>query len=357
MSEKNIEKQNKKQPAACSNPAKKILTACLIVTTIVVAAGMWIIFPMLIEGASSSAEIKIPKNANAQMVSDSISKYFGDSYANKIMRFVKIQNIDLKARYGAYYIPKGTSAFKGMLILCRRGQTPEKFTINHQRSLDAIAERAAMKINCSPAEFRKAATDSTFLASLGLTQSDILALFLDQTYEIYWTATPQELLKKITDNYKIFWDEARREKAASLGLSPGEVTVIASIADEETNKKNEKGTIGRLYINRLKKGMKLQSDPTVRFALNDFTIKRVTTGHLSYDSPYNTYRYNGLPPGPICTTSETTIDAILDSEPSEYIYMCAREDFSGYHEFAVDYATHVQNALRYQHELDRRGIH
>lgn len=339
------------------NVRKRLITITLIVTAIIVIGGLAIMFPIMIEGTPKSAEIKIPEKATAEMVSDSLTKYFGKSYSDKVMRMAKLSCANFSGRYGAYQIPEGTSAFKGMIILCRRNQTPRKFTINHQRSLQAIAEIAAQKINCTPEQFKRAATDSAFLAKYNLSADDVLALFLDQTYEIYWSSTPEKLLSKIGDNYNLFWDQNRMEKAAALNLTPVEVTIIASITDEESNKSDEKGTIGRLYINRLQKGMKLQSDPTVRFALNDFTIKRVTSKHLGFDSPFNTYLYKGLPPGPICTTSEKTIESILDSEPSEYLYMCARADFSGYHEFAVDYADHVRNALNYQHELDRRGIH
>ena len=132
--------------------------------------------------------------------------------------------------------------------------------------------------------------------------------------------------------------------------------IVASIVDEETNKADEKGKIGRLYINRLNKGMKLQADPTVKFALGDFSLRRIRKNHLSVNSPYNTYRNTGLPPGPIRTTSVATIDRILDSEPSDHIYMCAKEDFSGYHNFAASYSEHMANARKYQQALNKRGI-
>ena len=171
-----------------------------------------------------------------------------------------------------------------------------------------------------------------------------------------WSGTPEKIIEKIGKNYSNVWNDERRKKAASLGMTPQQVMILASIVDEETNAASEKGTIGRLYINRLDKGMRLQADPTVKYAIGDFEKKRITKQDLQFESPYNTYRNGGLPPGPIRTTSKRTIDAILDSKPHRYLYMCAREDFSGRHNFAETYGDHTRNALRYQHALDERGI-
>ena len=195
-----------------------------------------------------------------------------------------------------------------------------------------------------------------YLSNYDLTPENSLALFLDDTYEVYWSTSAKSVLDKIGENYLRFWTQERRQKASALGRTPAEMSILASITDEESNAAEEKGTIGRLYNNRLQKGMRLQSDPTVRFAVNDFTIRRVKGEHLKINSPYNTYKISGLPPGPIRTTGAKTIDLILNSEPNDYIYMCAKEDFSGRHNFAKDYAEHSANAMRYRKALDARGI-
>lgn len=348
QAKKTQQQQTKKLP--------RFLLYTLIFTAAIIIAGGILVFPMMFEGAENTALIKIPENATSKNVADSLTKYFGKSYSDKIMRYTKIRGIDFAKRHGAYLIEEGMSPFKGMIQICRRGQTPLNITINGFRSLSTLAGRVAAKTDFTAEEFLKLAEDSTYLAQYGLKPGQSMSLFLDDTYEIYWSNTPREVLDKIAANYKSIWNEERRKKASSLGASPADISIIASITDEETNKKNEKGTIGRLYLNRLSKGMKLQSDPTVRFALNDFTIKRVKGNHLAFDSPYNTYMYAGLPPGPIRTTSVATIDSILNSKPSGHLYMCAKEDFSGYHNFSDNYSDHVKNALRYQHQLDLKGI-
>lgn len=153
-----------------------------------------------------------------------------------------------------------------------------------------------------------------------------------------------------------FWTDDRREKARKLGLTPVEVATLASIVEEESAKPDEYPAIARLYMNRLKKGMLLQADPTVKYATGNFALRRITGEHLRTPSPYNTYLHPGLPPGPLRTPSKSTIDRVLSAPAHTYLYMCAKEDFSGYHNFASDYATHTANARRYQKELNRRGI-
>lgn len=324
--------------------------ACLIIIFLVA------LYPVVMVGAPATATIKIERNANADMVRDSLTKYFGKDYTDKVMRLVSLRRADFSKRYGAYEIHEGNNALAAMRTLTSGGQTPVRITINGFRSLPLLVERVSNKLNFPTDSLWRALNDTTLLASYGLKPTEAMALFVDDTYEVFWTATPKDLIKKIGDNYLYLWSETNRRKAADLGLTPAQVMTLASIVDEETNAENEKGIIGRLYINRLNKGMRLQADPTVRFALGDFTIRRVRGEDLKIQSPYNTYLHKGLPPGPIRTPNSKTVADILDSSPNDYLYMCAKEDFTGTHNFATTYDEHTRNALRYQQALDAKGI-
>ncbi|MCM1290786.1 MAG: endolytic transglycosylase MltG [Prevotella sp.] len=344
---KNHETPNKSRKKA----AILIGVACIIV---VLLCGMGA--PFLFMSAKGDTIVRIPRDANDKQLSDTLSKYFDKSYSDKVMTIFHSLGADAATRHGAYNIEDGMSPLKAGRLLARGPQTPVKITINGFRSLDLMCERIAKKMNFKPEELKNTITDSVTLANYGLKPSQAMALFLDDTYLLYWDSTPNALVHKIGKHYQEVWNDERKRKADALGISPAEAVIIASIADEETLKADEKGIITRLYLNRLQKGMKLQADPTVRFALNDFTIRRVTTPMLSVNSPYNTYKYAGLPPGPIRTTSVSTIDALLDSKPHPYMYMCAKEDFSGYHNFSESYEEHMQNARRYQQKLNEIGI-
>lgn len=321
-----------------------------------VVALLLLVLPLLIEQAARDALIKIPRNATNEMVQDSISKYLDEEYAEKVMRVAKLRGSDFGERYGAYLIEQGMSPLQAEHRLSHGAQEPLTVTLNKFRTLEDLAKKVSTKLDFKPEELIKAVKDSKVLDEYGLTDDQVLALFVEDSYEFYWTASPQAFINKIGANYKKIWNEDRLKKAEDLGLTPAEIMTVASIVDEETNKLDEKDEIGRLYINRLKQGMKLQADPTVKYAVGDFSIRRILNTHLKTDSPYNTYRNQGLPPGPIRTTSLATIDAILNSAPSDYIYMCAKEDFSGRHNFAATYKEHMANARRYQQALNKRGI-
>lgn len=315
------------------------------------------LYPLLFSRTASDATIRIPANATEQSVTDSLTKYYGKTFAGRVMRLSKIKNVDFSKRHGSYAIPAGTNALNAFRRLGYGGQTPVKLTVNGFRSLDLLCERIASRLDFPADSLKAYLADPENLRAYGLQPSQALALFLDDTYEVYWSASPKELINKIGKNYLNYWYETdNSKKTAELGITPADAMIIASLADEETNALSEKGTIARLYLNRLKKGMRLQSDPTVRFALNDFTIRRVKGEHLKVNSPYNTYMHAGLPPGPIRSTSRATLDAFLNSAPNDYLYMCAKEDFSGTHNFAVSFAEHSQNAKRYRMALNERGI-
>lgn len=329
----------------------------MLALALLITAFMVVIYPLVMVGAPNSGDVRIPRNATAENVCDSLTKEFGKSYAEKVMKVIRMRKTDLKTRHGLYHIEKGTNALSATRKLTSGGETPVRLTINVFRNLPLLVDKISAKLDFPRDSLWSALSDTEFMASFGVTPEQAMAIFMNNTYEVYWSSTAREAVEKIGDNYKLLWGETNRHKAANLGLTPAEVTILSTIVDEETNSENEKGTIGRLYVNRLKTGMRLQADPTVKFAVNDFTLRRITAKHLRIQSPYNTYLHHGLPPGPIRTPDEETIMAILDSEPNDYLYMCAKEDFSGQHNFAVSYSDHVQNALRYRYALDRNNIH
>lgn len=330
-----------------------IWVSVFVVVCVVLVA---IAFPTVANRATATARVNIPRDCTPAMLSDTLTKYFGAGYAEDVCRLVKLSGRDLASRHGSYVVEEGMPAIKAQRLITHGAQTPVRLTINGFRSFDELCARTARKFDFTAEELKNAATDPALLGKYGLTPASAMALWLDDTYEFYWTDTPQHIIEKIGENYKRLWNEDNVAKATAMHRTPAEIMILASIADEETNQASEKGRIGRLYNNRLDKGMRLQADPTVRFALGDFTIKRVRGEHLKVNSPYNTYLHGGLPPGPIRTTGKGTVQAILDSSPSGEIYMCAKEDFSGFHNFATDYNEHLDNAARYRKALDARGI-
>ncbi|HWL00047.1 MAG TPA: endolytic transglycosylase MltG, partial [Parapedobacter sp.] len=193
-------------------------------------------------------------------------------------------------------------------------------------------------------------------AGYGFDSANFLSMFVPNTYELYWNTTTEQFADRMHNEYEKFWNDERRQKAETINLNPQEVAVLASIVKGEALHTDEMPAIAGLYLNRLRKGMLLQADPTVIFANNDFTIRRVLYRHLRTDSPYNTYLYRGLPPGPIMMPSIAAIDAVLNYQQHDYIYMCAKDDFSGYHNFAVTQAEHNINARKFQQALNERNI-
>ncbi len=333
---------------------RKVIAAASLCLGIMVGVAIWMI---LFSGISpSSAVVKIPSHASREQLHDSIAKYLGEPYAKKVSRLVGLRGTNLDARHGAYLIEAGMSPLTAMRRLTSGPQEPLTITINGFRLLPVLEEKVAARFDFSKDSLASVLSDLETMNAYGLTPEQALALFFNDSYEFFWNASPAEVVGKIGSHYNDIWTPERQAKAKALGLSPADVMTVASIVDEESNKLDEKGTIGRLYINRLHRGMRLEADPTVRYAGGDFSVKRVKNPR-SIESPYNTYIHEGLPPGPIRTTSVETIDAILDSKPHDYIFMCAKEDFSGYHNFAATYQEHQANARRYKRELDRRGIY
>lgn len=259
-------------------------------------------------------------------------------------------------RTGRFAIEPGQRIFSLFRRLKNGQQAPLKLTIPESRTLDRLAGVLGRKLMLDSATISQAFSDSLVCNRLGYNTQTLPAMFVPNTYEVYWNVSIDQLLERMKKEHDIFWSYDRLHKASALGLSPNEVCTLASIIDEETSNTAEKPMIAGMYLNRLKEGMPLQADPTVKFAIGDFSIRRIYKNMLTTDSPYNTYTNTGLPPGPIKIASIKGTDAVLNRVTHDYLYMCAKEDFSGTHNFARTYKEHLDNAARYAKALNQRGI-
>ena len=257
---------------------------------------------------------------------------------------------------GKYIFNKGMNTNSIVNMLKAGNQKPVSVIFNNLRFMEELAGKVSKYIEPDSSTLLAYLSDTAVIKKMGFNPYSFHAMFIPNTYEMYWTTTPREFTDRMKAEYNRFWDKDRKAKAETLGLTPVEVITIASIVQEETIKEEEKPVIAGLYINRIRKGMLLQADPTIKYALGDFSVKRILTKYLDIDSPYNTYKYAGLPPGPINFPEVSSIDAVLNADQNKYLYMCAREDFSGYHNFARTLHEHVQNAKRYQQALNDRQI-
>ncbi len=332
------------------------LVVVLIAAVCLAAISVLIIAPGWLGRSPETTTLYIPEGAGYDDVRDSLARHTSAEYADKVLKFAKIYKTDFSHRAGAYYIPKGFQAFRAAKRISRGEQTPVKIKINGFRDIDDLSRRIAAKFRFTPDDFSDYLNNPSRLHEAGHSSEHARVIFLDANYDFYWTDSEKKIIDRFEKQYADFWTPERRSQAETLGLSPDEIIIIASITDEETTRPEEKGRIGRLYINRLHKGMRLQADPTVKFALGDFSIKRVLQKHLYTKSPYNTYRFNGLPPGPIRTTSKATVDSILNSQPSDDLYMCAREDLSGTHVFSPTFDEHRSAAEKYRSKIDEIGL-
>jgi UPF0755 protein len=238
-------------------------------------------------------------------------------------------------------------------LLRKRQRYSITITFNNIRTRQQLVEKIGNKFLFSPESLDSLLQDTVYMQQYGVNKANMLTLFIPNTYQLYYDISSDDFIKKMYEQYQQFWTPQRTQKAQEIGLSAQEVMTLASIVEEENFKNTEKAIIAGLYINRLQKGMLLQADPTVKYAAGDFSLKRVLNVHTQVDSPYNTYKYKGLPPGPIRIPDMSSIDSVLNYRHHDYLYMCAKEDFSGAHNFAVTHAEHERNAKRY-HEAVRR---
>ncbi len=298
----------------------------------------------------------IPSGAGFQQVVDSIRHH---DFMKNISTFQWVaghKNYPGNIKSGAYMIKEGWSNDKVIDLLRSGMQTPVRVTFNNIRFREDLAARLAYYLEPDSSAFSIALNDDKIASDLGFTHESFPMLIIPNTYEMYWNTSPVKFIERMKWEYDHFWNESRKKKAADLELTPLQIVTIASILQEETNKNDEKSRMAGVYINRVKKGWLLQADPTIKYAMGNFQIKRVLKEYLSVDSPYNTYKNAGLPPGPINFPDVASVEAVLNAEHHSYMYFCAKEDFSGYHNFAQSLAEHNRNAARYQNALNKSGI-
>jgi UPF0755 protein len=313
------------------------------------------IFAVNINEGNEPYELFIPTNANFDKVVDILTNSGKVKDVNTFIWVANRMNYDANVSSGRYLIEPNLTN-KELVTLLRSGaQVPLRITINKFRTKESLASFIATKLEADSVSIVNMLNNPIYLSQYGWTVDNVMCILLHNTYEFYWNTSAEAFFERMNKEYQRFWSDGRKAKADKLGLTPEEVIALASIVEEETNVKSEKPIIAGVYLNRLKKGMKLQADPTVRFALNDFKIKRIKFIHLAVESRFNTYLYEGLPPGPICTPTPVSIESVLKPSTHNYLYFCAKEDFSGTHNFATTHAEHVQNAMKYRSALDSKA--
>jgi len=258
------------------------------------------------------------------------------------------KGLNEKYKPGRYIITAGMSNNAMINMFLSGRQSPIRITFNNVRLREDLAKKLGPKLECGEQALLDVLKDEALAKKYGLTKDNFMVIFIPNTYEVFWTVKPKEFVERMHGEWKKFWTEERKKKAEEIGLSPAEITILASIVKGETNKTDEMDEIAGLYINRLKKGWKLEADPTVKFAVGDPTLTRVLKKHLETESPYNTYLHEGLPPGPINLPDIVVIDKVLNYAHHNYMFMCAKEDLSGYHNFAETNAQHEANAAKYR---------
>ena len=275
----------------------------------------------------------------------------------KALKFIlDRRDYDSHIRTGCYTVKSGALPNQVADMLTGGMQTPVRLTINSTRTVGQMARAIAGQVMIDSASIVNRLSDPVFLDSIGYTPANVYCMIIPNTYEVYWNISADALISRLVRERDRFWNRERQDKAGSIGLTPQQVTTLASIIEEETAKNDELPIVAGLYMNRLHRNMPLQADPTVVFALGGERPKRVLKVHLEVDSPYNTYKYPGLPPAPIRFVSTRSIDAVLNYSKHNYLYMCAKEDFSGYHNFTSSLSQHNANAARYQRALSKAGI-
>jgi UPF0755 protein len=304
---------------------------------------------VLVEGADRLFVIK-----SGMSYREVLSKLDEERFVNDMVSFsfiARLKEFDRRIQPGRYLLRRNMTSLEAVNALMGGRREAVTITFTNVRLLTDLDDRITKNIGVTPEEFEEALDEYIAGNKEGFTRDNILCMFIPNTYQVYFNVVPEELVDRMNVEYRKFWTEARRAKAQEIGFTPIEVSILASIVQAETIKQDEAPIVAGLYVNRLQKGIPLQADPTLVYAAGDFTIKRVLDRHKEIESPYNTYKHAGLPPGPINMPSIANIDAVLNYNKNNFLYMCAREDFSGYHNFATNLRAHNNNANRYQRAL------
>jgi len=340
---------------------RKILAVFLVVFSVMLSSfafyGYQILYtPNFLIEAEEPQVLTIERGTSFQQLQQQLDK---GNYVNDLMSFSflsKILGYDANVQPGHYTLQPDMANLEVIKFL-RRGNPPVRVSFQSVRKLDNLSAIFGERLYADSAEWSQYFRREEVQEEYGMNRQNLIGLFMPDTYEFYYKATPEEVMQRMHQAYKDFWNAERKQKAQNMGMTPQEVTTLASIVQAETAMQDEASRVAGVYKNRLDMGMRLQADPTLIFAKDDFSIRRVRKGDKEVESPYNTYKYKGLPPGPINMPSRSYIDATLNYEDHDYLYFCARADFSGYHAFAESYRQHMKNAYAFQQALDNREIY
>ncbi|MEO6681398.1 MAG: endolytic transglycosylase MltG [Ginsengibacter sp.] len=329
----------------------KIIAAIFFIVILFAGYFAWQLFGPTVNGGEKKF-LYIKTNSTYKQVKDSLladGSIKNDFWMDKVANYVDYPE---NVKPGKYKISKGMSIYSLVKKLRSGKQETVNLVITKLRTKEDLAKRISRVLEVDSLKAIEFLNDNRTLQSFDVDSNTVLTAVIPNTYTYYWTTSMEDIFAKLYKEEKKFWNEKRTEKAKRLQLSEKQIYIIASIVEEETNKQDDKGKIASVYMNRLNKGMRLGADPTVKFAMKDFGLKRIYHKHLQFESPYNTYRNSGLPPGPICTPSINTIDAVLDAPETDYLFFVARADFSGYSDFANNYQQHLLYAKAYQQALN-----
>ena len=340
------------------NNTAKIIGSIAFVAAVLVAAvvGVYVSTFMVPNSVASDKPINIYHTTDYAGFLKAVENSGAVKNMKSFARAAKLKKLDETFKPGHYELQAGLNNKQIERVFSHGWQTPVKLVVKaNVRDLGRMASLLGKQLEADSTAIMEAICDRQIMEAHGFNPQTYLAMFVPDTYEVYWTITPLQLLDRLDKEYKAFWNDSRRAKAREAGLTPMQATTLASIVIEETKYEPEMPTIAGVYINRLRKGMLLQADPTVKYAVNDPTLKRILNVHLQVDSPYNTYRHPGLPPGPITTPPKVAVDAVLGYQHHNYLYFCADASFNGRHRFATNLSEHMSNARRFHAAMDARG--